>query len=122
MRYPMRRESHNLDGRGWKQRQVYVLPVHTIHQEAITWGGGAQQAAMNYADYWPAVTDVPCPGCESGIIRWAENGYVPGYRICDGCGRHYLARGNASEPTLINVGRRGGPLATQIKRARNLRV
>lgn len=39
---------------------------------------------------WQTITDVPCffRHC-SGTIRWAENGYVPGYRICDKCGRHY---------------------------------
>ena len=41
-------------------------------------------------DSWTAITDVPCffRAC-SGTLRWAENGYVPGYRICDQCGRHY---------------------------------
>ena len=55
--------------------------------------------------YWPAVTDVPCPAPRcAGIIRWAEAGYVPGYRICDGCGRHFLAAGHADAPTLLRVG------------------
>lgn len=43
---------------------------------------------------WDEITDVPCffRTCD-GTLRWAENGYVPGYRICDKCGRHYqLAR------------------------------
>lgn len=41
-------------------------------------------------DPWSAITDVSCffRAC-SGTLRWAENGYVPGYRICDTCGRHY---------------------------------
>ena len=40
---------------------------------------------------WPSITDVPCPlsGC-CGILRWAEAGYVPGYRICDGTTKHHF--------------------------------
>jgi hypothetical protein len=38
---------------------------------------------------WESVTDVACPGCKVGILRWAEAGYVPGWRICDVCERHY---------------------------------
>ena len=39
---------------------------------------------------WDQVTDIPCiiAGCP-GLLRWAEAGYVPGYRICDCCGSHY---------------------------------
>jgi hypothetical protein len=42
---------------------------------------------------WPSITDVACPckGC-NGILRWAEAGHVPGYRICDGSKhRHHFA-------------------------------
>jgi transposase-like protein len=85
----MRIESHNLDGRGWRRVQVYDLPP-----------------AANAYEYWAAVTDVSCPCCPAGTIRWAEAGYVPGYRICDRCGRHYLADGTAAAPTLLRVGQR----------------
>lgn len=55
--------------------------------------------------YWSAVTDVSCPtGC-GGIVRWAEAGYAPGYRICDGCKKHFLASGNVSSPSLIRFTR-----------------
>ena len=51
-------------------------------------------------DYWSAVTDVRCPDCVTGIVRWAENGHVPGYRICDGCGQHWMAEGTVARPVL----------------------
>lgn len=79
---------HNLDGHGATPTRVYaVAPV-----------GG---------EYWPAVTDIPCvaDGC-GGTIRWAEAGYAPGYRICDQCGRHYMASGTVTAPTLLRVGSR----------------
>ena len=80
MKYRM--ESLNLDGCGHRACRVYaVAPVA--------------------GEYWSAVTDVTCPGCGRGHVRWAEAGYVPGYRICDRCGGHYLARGNSANPTLI---------------------
>lgn len=86
----MRYETHDLDGTGPKPTRVYDLEPGP--------------------DYWGSVTDVPCPipGCD-GTIRWAEAGYVPGYRICDGCGRHFLARGHAAAPTLLRVGTRRDP-------------
>jgi len=58
--------------------------------------------------YWGAVTDVPCPADCGGTVRWAEAGYVPGYRICDQCGRHYMARGTMAAPVLALVGGRRG--------------
>jgi hypothetical protein len=87
----MRYEQHNLDGQGDRRTQVFDLP------------------SLDPQNYWASVTDIPCPvlGC-MGTIRWAEEGYVPGYRICDGCGRHFLAKGTAAAPTLLRVaGRRG---------------
>ena len=57
---------------------------------------------------WSAVTDVLCPSCGSGLLRWAEAGHVPGYRICDQCHRHFLAIGNAQAPALLRVGNRRG--------------
>jgi hypothetical protein len=43
------------------------------------------------ATTWDDITDVSCPivGCE-GTLRWAEAGYVPGYRICDGRLHHHF--------------------------------
>jgi len=82
----VRIETHNLDGRGPRPTRVYDLPPA--------------------ADYWQAVTDVPCPCCADGTIRWAEAGYAPGYRICEDCGRHFLASGTRLSPTLLRVGQR----------------
>jgi hypothetical protein len=83
-----RTERHNLDGTGARRVRVYdVAPAD---------------------GYWPAVTDVPCPICDDGTIRWAEAGYVAGYRICDGCRRHFLASGDAGHPALIRVRARRG--------------
>ncbi len=81
-------EKHNLDGCGLKNTRVFILD------------------SISTIDYWINVTDIICPCCENGYIRWAEAGYVPGYRICDKCGRHFLARGNIKEPKLIRVGQR----------------
>ena len=65
-------------------------------------------------DYWSAVSDVQCPSCGDGVIRWAEAGHVPGYRICDRCRRHYLARGDQAHPVLVLLaGRRGIPRAAR---------
>ena len=59
---------------------------------------------------WSAVTDVLCPSCGSGLLRWAEAGHVPGYRICDRCRRHYLADGDHAPPVVVLLaGRRGQP-------------
>lgn len=83
-------ESLNLDGLGNRDMRVYVLPIQDIN------------------DYWSSVTDVPCPidSCD-GIIRWYEAGYVPGYRICDKCKRHFMAKGSVKEPKLVNLNRKG---------------
>lgn len=85
VKYTIRPE--NLDGRGARLTRVYAMPPHP--------------------DYWLAVTDVPCPICR-GTIRWAEAGYVAGYRICDTCHRHFQADGDAEGPELLRVGRRRG--------------
>jgi len=85
----MKREEHNLTG---TPQMCEVYAVSPVPSDA----------------YWPAVTDVPCPvtGC-AGIVRWAEAGYVPGYRICDGKHHHFVASGNGTAPKLIRVpGRR----------------
>jgi hypothetical protein len=81
-------EHQNLDGRGSRPCRVYDLPCVSEH------------------DYWANVTDVACPCCEHGKIRWAEAGYVAGYRICSRCGRHFMAQGTMAKPTLVRVGTR----------------
>ena len=83
-------ETRNLDGQGAKRVRVFALP------------------AVAQGRYWEGVTDVPCPCCDGGTARWAEAGFVPGYRICDECGRHFLAGGTAADPTLTRVGARRG--------------
>jgi hypothetical protein len=79
-------ENQNNHGTGYQRVRVYPMPV----------------AADGY---WPAVTDVPCPICETGTVRWAEAGYVPGYRVCDHCHRHYRAQGNSAAPSLARLER-----------------
>lgn len=84
----MRYELHNLDGTGQRRCQVFDMVTQA-------------------PDYWSAVTGVACPAANcAGTVRWSEAGYVPGYRICDQCGRHYLAGGGCQRPTLIRVGHR----------------
>lgn len=83
MRYTVIRR--NLDGTGPRPVRRYAMTPHP--------------------DYWPAVTDVACPCCP-GQVRWHEAGYVPGYRICDQCGRHWRADGNSDSPALLRVGQR----------------
>lgn len=90
----MRYEIHN--GTGPKRTQVFDVPnVPNVPN-----------------DYWAAVTDVPCPCCNTGNIQWAEAGYVPGYRICDKCGKHFLAKGNMQNPKLLRVGSRKSKIRT----------
>lgn len=94
----MRIEMHNLDGTGPRRTHVYDMPP-----ASVTTRGPSPQTIP---DYWAAVTDVPCPtGC-GGTVRWAEAGYVPGYRICDRCRRHFLAAGTIDKPALFRVGNR----------------
>lgn len=71
----MRYEYKDL-GDGAKKHAVYDMPI------------------VNDFDYWANVTDVPCPVCSTGTVRWAEAGFVPGSRICDGCGRFFQAYGS----------------------------
>jgi hypothetical protein len=80
----------DLDGTGARRTHVYQVPA----------AGG----------YWEAVTDILCPACGAGMITWHEAGFVPGYRICNHCRRHFIAAGNLEAPVLRRVGaRRGGP-------------
>lgn len=56
--------------------------------------------------YWLAITDVPCPRKDcTGMIRRDRyhNQGISGYRVCDGCGRHFLGGGNGTAPTLVRV-------------------
>jgi hypothetical protein len=53
--------------------------------------------------WWLPVTDVPCPVCGTGTIRWHEAGRVPGYRKCDQCAACFIANGDAHDPTLTRV-------------------
>lgn len=100
----MRYELHNLDGIGQHRTQVYDMTPVT---QPVMGGAGYREVVGQIPDYWAAVTDVLCPVAKcSGAIRWAEAGYVPGYRICDGCGRHFVARGTGEAPTLLRVGNR----------------
>ena len=71
----MRYEIYNL-GDGSKRHAVYEMPT------------------LDLNNYWASVTDVPCPVCPDGTIRWNEGGYVAGSRICDGCGRFFQAHGS----------------------------
>ena len=70
----MRYESCNLGG-GVRKHAAYTMPVVDN-------------------DYWASVTDVPCPVCKAGTVRWCEAGYVPGSRRCDGCGRFFQSHGS----------------------------
>jgi hypothetical protein len=89
---PYRIVMRNIDGTGARRCRVFDL---------------APAAGMGY---WSAVTDVLCPSCGSGLLRWAEAGHVPGYRICDRCRRHYLADGDHAHPSLVLLaGRRVQP-------------
>ena len=74
----MRYETRNL-GDGVHKHAVYDMPVVDPH------------------DYWASVTDVPCPVCRAGTVRWAEAGFVPGSRFCDKCGRFFQAGGSIRE-------------------------
>ena len=59
------------------------------------------EVAPGIRDYWAAVTDVPCPVCHTGTVRWAEAGHVPGWRECDHCRQQFLAGGDHLAPTLV---------------------
>ena len=90
MRTTSRTATYNLDGRGDKQYTAYDLPC------------------IDPDDYWTNVTGIPCPvpQCE-GTILWYEAAYVPGYRICSHCQRHFMARGDAEHPFLLDCKRKG---------------
>lgn len=64
---------------------------------------------------WEQVTDIPCvvAGCQ-GLLRWAEAGYVPGYRICDCCGSHYSLQDCGHLGKGLKIERRFRPSPTKI--------
>lgn len=93
-------EHSNLDGWGRRPYRVYDMAPKT----QPVYSGDKIVAAT--PTYWPAITDIPCPTACGGTIRWAEAGYVPGYRVCDTCGRHFLGGGTAKAPTLRLLGTR----------------
>jgi uncharacterized protein (DUF983 family) len=80
----MREETHNLTGEPEVCRVFDLTPV-------------------SQGLYWQAVTDIECPVCHHGVVIWYEAGYVPGYRICNGCGQHFMAKGNADAPLLVEI-------------------
>ena len=69
------------------------------------------------------VTNIPCimVGC-LGILRWAEAGYVPGYRICDCCGSHYALVSPGGQRDGLKIVRRLKPSASKIARMRTGRA
>lgn len=69
---------------------------------------------MDYA----TITDIPCRVAHCpGLLRWAEAGYVPGYRICDCCGSHYAVVGDA-----LKIHRRRRPSPAKIARMHGIRT
>jgi hypothetical protein len=60
----------------------------------------------NTGDYWASVTDIDCPVCDDGIVRWDEAGYVPGHRTCDKCHVHFMAKELSGQPILIQLKKR----------------
>lgn len=97
-----RHQDYDPDGKGARPHPVHDLPPVLVRQDTAA----NHYAAPEYHDYWQAVTDVPCPCCEGGTVRWDEALHVPGCRTCDGCGRHFIAGGDAGTPTLIELGGR----------------
>lgn len=108
----MRYEEYNFDGTGPKRLAVYdLIPTGTFLR-------APHNQWHSTRDYWGSVTDIPCPLKCDGIIRWAENGYVPGYRICDRCSRHFMAHGDSESPSLLLYPRKGGELAQRLSDGR----
>ena len=79
-----RMEMRNPNGNGSTRHAIFDIP------------------SRNPDNFWANVTDIPCPRASCrGTLRWAEAGYVPGYRICDKCKRHFLAEGDAAHPSVL---------------------
>jgi len=100
----MRTEQHNLHGTGSREHEVYDMPLGPHVRPGDK---------MSEREYWPAVTDVPCPvkGC-THTVMWYEADYVPGYRVCmaplggdrfdaDSIKHRFFAMGDADHPVLV---------------------
>lgn len=61
----------------------WIVPIKNIAIKIVT----GQTVRSNS---WAMAKLIPCPICGSGKMQWAEAGYVPGYRICDFCGRGFI--------------------------------
>ena len=100
-------EQHDLHGDGLRGHEVYDMP---LGPHIRLW---PDNRLSEEREYWPAVTDVPCPveGCTQTVM-WYEAGYVPGYRVCmkplggdrfdaDSIKHRFLAKGDANHPVLV---------------------
>jgi len=67
---------------------THYLPRHAGHLSSV--------------DPWALAGIAPCPNC-GGRLLWAEAGYVPGYRICEMCGRSWMVRFRVDEVGNITV-------------------
>ena len=67
--------------------------VQVILYVSVHCGGPGQSSAI---DVWTLADIAPCPNC-GGHLLWAENGNVPGYRICRLCGRSWMVKGTHDE-------------------------
>lgn len=84
-----RRADYDPDGTGARPHTVHDMPPIYV--------------VPSHPDYWEAVTDVPCPCCAAGTVRWGEARHGPYLRACDGCDQVYVAGGSAEAPILIEV-------------------
>ena len=61
-------------------KNLYGIPCRT----AVDDGKTLLHAGHGMGDFSPV-----CPDCGTGILQWAEGGFVPWHRICDTCGSHW---------------------------------
>ena len=84
-------ESYRLILQGIHDRYLpQPRPVGRSHKASFVIRNGKRCYIVDGSS-WESVTDIMCPVCLVGMVRWHEAGYVPGWRRCDGCGRNYLA-------------------------------
>ena len=76
-----RRDYRTLPGQRQQRTTIYPMPV------------------VPKPDFELSVTDVPCPKCRRGKVRRVA-GRDPLYRICDLCGRNFVAEGSPEQPAL----------------------
>lgn len=100
-----------------KTKMLRTIECKPTSEPLSTWNSETKsycETGGRIPTYWAAVTDVPCP-CGAGMIRWAEAGFVPGWRQCDNCGTHWRAKGTAKAPTLVeqDYPRVCGPFAVE---------